>query len=82
MVAAELDRLRDEDARWQVVHSIPIGDNDADIDHLVVGPGGVFTLNSKNHARMNVCVGGNTYMVNGTRQPYIRNTRHEVKRAS
>lgn len=27
-------------------------------------------------------MGGDTFMVNGTRQPYVRNSRHEARRAS
>jgi hypothetical protein len=29
---------------WRVLHAVPQGDGDADIDHLVIGPPGVFTL--------------------------------------
>ncbi len=56
--------------------------NGADIDHLVLGPGGVFSLNAKHHPGGNVWVGGNTLMIDGQRQPYIRNSRHEAQRAS
>lgn len=82
LVAAELQRLRDKDPRWLFLHSIPVGANDADIDHLLIGPAGVFSINSKNHAGMKVWVGGNTFMVNGVRQPHIRNSRHEARRAA
>lgn len=74
-----LERLSDE---WRVLHAVPVGDRDADIDHLVVGPGGVFTINAKHHPDANVWVAGNTFMVNGRRQPYVRNARHEARRAS
>ncbi|WP_158069080.1 nuclease-related domain-containing protein [Tessaracoccus sp. ZS01] len=82
LVAAELERLRKADPRWRFLHSIPVGTKDSDIDHLLIGPAGVFTINSKNHAGMKVWVGGNTFMVNGVRQPYIRNSRHEASRAA
>ncbi len=29
---------------WRVLHAVPQGDGDATIDHLVIGPPGVFTL--------------------------------------
>lgn len=54
----------------------------SDIDHLIIGPGGVFTANAKNHPNGKVWVGGDTVMVNGQRQPYVRNSRHEASRAS
>ncbi len=59
-----------------------MGVNGADIDHLVIGPGGVFSLSAKHHSGGNVWVGGNTLMINGQRQPYIRNSQHEAQRAS
>ena len=34
---------------WTVVHSVPIGSRGSDIDHIVVGPAGVFTINTKRH---------------------------------
>jgi hypothetical protein len=81
MVAAQLAKLARKDPRWQFLHAIPVGKRGSDIDHLVIGPGGVFTLNAKHHPRSNVWVGGDTCLVNGQRQPYIRNSRHEARRA-
>ena len=34
------------------------------------------------HPNARVWVGGNTFMVNGHNQPYVRNSRHEAQRAS
>ena len=78
-VARRLTRLDD---RWRVLHAIPVGENGADIDHLVVGPGGVFTLNTKNHPSGKVWVAGDGVRVNGQRVPYVRNARHEANRAA
>jgi len=77
-VAAQLAKLGPE---WRVLHSIEVGDRGSDIDHVLIGPGGVITINAKNHPNTNVWVGGDTFMVNGQRVPYIRNSRHEAKRA-
>lgn len=82
MVAAQLRRLAKKDPRWRFLHAIPIGENGSDIDHVVIGPGGVYTLNAKHHPRSSVWVGGNTFLVNGQKQPYVRNSRHEAARAS
>lgn len=81
LVARELDRLVSRDRRWVYLNSIPVGTNDSDIDHLVIGPGGVFTLNAKHHRDARIWVGGNTVIVNGVRQPYVRNSRFEAQRA-
>jgi hypothetical protein len=55
---------------------------EADEANVVVGPGGVFTINTKHHPDASVWVGGNTFMVNGHRQPYVRNARFEAERAA
>ncbi len=81
LVGAQLARLVAKDPRWRVLHSIPVGRDGADIDHLVIGPGGVFTLNAKHHPGGRIWVAGDTLMVNGVRQPYVRNSRHEALRA-
>ena len=82
MVGAQLAKLLRKDQRWHVLHAVPVGDNGSDIDHVVIGPAGVFTLNAKHHPRARIWVGGNTFMVNGQRLPYVRNSRHEAQRAA
>lgn len=81
-VAAQLAKVAKKDGRWRFLHAIPVGERGSDIDHLVIGPGGVFTVNAKHHPRAKVWVGGNTVMINGTRVPYVRNSRHEAARAA
>lgn len=81
-VAARLARVVRKDPRWRVLHAIPVGVRGSDIDHLVVGPGGVFTVNAKHHPRADIWVAGSAFLVNGTKQPYIRNSRHEAARAA
>ena len=78
-VAARLARLGD---RWKILHAVPVGENGCDIDHVVIGPGGVFTINTKHHPNATVWVGGNTVMVNGNRTHYVRNSRFEAKRTA
>lgn len=79
MAAAEMSRLG---PAWKSLHAIPVGAKGADIDHLLVGPGGVFTVNTKNHWRSKVWCGGHTVIVNGQKQPYVRNSAYEAKRAA
>ncbi|MCU1392583.1 MAG: hypothetical protein JWM34_1011 [Ilumatobacteraceae bacterium] len=67
---------------WHAVHSVPVGSGDSDIDHIVIGPAGIFTLNTKNHPRGNVWVAEKALLVNGQRTHYLRNSRHEAARAS
>jgi Nuclease-related domain len=81
LVAQELVKLVGKDSRWWYLTSIPVG-VDVDVDAFVVGPGGVFTINAKYHRGSRVWVGGDTMMINGARQPYVRNSRHEARKAA
>lgn len=76
-VGAMLNRLPDG---WTVFHALPVGAGDADIDHLVVGPGGVFVVNTKSHQGADVWVGERAVMVNGAKKPYLRNSEFEASR--
>ena len=67
---------------WQIVHAIPVGDAETDIDHLVIGPRGVFTLNTKHHPSGKVWVAERTFMVNGRTVPYLQKAVGEARRAS
>jgi Nuclease-related domain len=67
-------------AGWHTLHSVPVGSHGSDIDHVVIGPGGAFTINTKHHPKSSVWVGGDTFLVNGVRQPYVRNARFEARR--
>ncbi|HVC72001.1 MAG TPA: nuclease-related domain-containing protein [Acidimicrobiales bacterium] len=75
-------KLRKLGPRWRVIHSVPVGRGDSDIDHVVIGPPGVFSLNAKNHGRGRVWVAEKVLMVNGQKKDYLRNSRFEAQRAS
>jgi hypothetical protein len=79
-VGGRLERLKKHG--WHVLHAVPVGVRDSDIDHVVIGHGGVFTLNTKNHRGKSVRVGRHTVWVDGHSQPYLRNSRFEADRAS
>jgi hypothetical protein len=79
-VGKELETLRDRG--WHVLHSIPVGTGESDIDHLLIGPGGVITVNSKHHPDGNVWVTSGQIRVNGSYVPYLRNSRYEAARVS
>lgn len=78
-VAAELAGLDD---RWRVLHSVPVGRGDSDIDHVVIGPPGVFTVNTKHHPTATVWVRGSGFTVNGRSVHYVRHSQHEARRAT
>ncbi len=60
---------------------MPVGTRGSDIDHVLIGPGGVYTVNTKKHPGKKVWVGGDTIMISGQRVPYVRNSEFEAERA-
>lgn len=79
LVAKQLDRLG---LGWHVLHSITLSETGTDLDHLVIGPAGVFSVNTKHHHGARVWVAGATFMVNGQRQSYIGASRSEGRRVA
>ncbi|BDZ48639.1 hypothetical protein GCM10025867_08800 [Frondihabitans sucicola] len=68
---------------WLVLHSVPVGDRGSDIDHVLVSPSGrVVTVNTKHSPGGKVWVSPKAFLVNGQRQPYLRNSSHEAARAA
>lgn len=65
---------------WAVLHSLPIGTRGSDIDHVVVGAAGVFTINTKARPDARVWVGSRRLLVNGQATDYLRNSRYEATR--
>jgi hypothetical protein len=65
---------------WRVLHAVPVGRRGADIDHVVIGPFGVVTVNTKTTAT-EVWVGEYGLTVGGKPVDYLRKSRHEASRA-
>ncbi|MEO6942988.1 MAG: nuclease-related domain-containing protein [Terrimesophilobacter sp.] len=70
------------DDGWTTLHAVAIGTGSSDVDHIVIGPGGVFTVNTKNHAGKSIWVASRGMMVAGQRVPYLRNAEFEAERAT
>ena len=66
---------------WHLFNDIPVGRRGANIDHLIVCPAGVFTLNTKN-LRGKVRVSPRTLRVNGSRKDFLPKARAEAERAA
>lgn len=85
LVGTNLEKALPKDY-WHVLHSVPIGSESSDIDHLVIGPGGVFCINTKNHPGSRILCAENKVKVQGKSMskihPYARNSRFEASRAS
>ena len=78
-VARILSRL---DSSWTVLHAVPVGSRGADIDHVVIGPGGTFTINTKNHGGKKIWAAGSGFLVNGQKLAHIRHSLFEAERAA
>jgi hypothetical protein len=79
-VGAKLDKLREHG--WHVLHAVPVGNKGSDIDHVVIGWGGVFTLNTKTHPGKRIWVSSRQVRVDGHPVPYLRNSRYEAERSA
>lgn len=77
---AVASRLASLEPTWTVLHSIQIGSHGSDIDHLVIGPPGVFCINTKFHDNANIWIGSERLLVAGRKTDYLRNSRHEAAR--
>lgn len=79
VVDKQLGRLKLDG--WQVLSSI-MKRGGADIDHLVIGPPGIFTINTKPHPGARIWVGEQIVDVDGSHHRYLANSRHEANSAS
>jgi hypothetical protein len=82
IVGAALDVGLPEAGGWYVIHSVVVSERGGDIDHIVVGPPGVFTLNAKHHAGKSVRVSKSDYRVDGGRRDYVDAAMFEGQNAS
>jgi hypothetical protein len=73
--ARELRRLG---PAWKVLHTVPGPEGDVSIDHLLIGPGGVYTVNARHQASSTVWLGDDTLMVDGERVHHLRDSRSEA----
>lgn len=75
-VAAQLDRLGSE---WTILHSVLVGPT-ADIDHIAIGPQGVFCINSKRLLEREIVVKGDDFRVSGHKREYLQRSDYEATR--
>lgn len=80
------ERLRRRPPGWRVLHSVPLldarGRARRDIDHVLIGPPGVVTINTKHHRAGRLQLDGDTLVVNGRPTEYVRKARLEAVRAA
>ncbi len=65
---------------WRVFHAVHADSGDAEVDHVVVGPGGVFVVNTQHHRGAQLTVDARSVLVDGVKQPYVRTSDVEASR--
>lgn len=76
--AARLDRL--VEAGWLALHDLPVGLQGGLLDHLLIGPGGVYTIRSYVHPGSVACLSRTAIIVNGRSTNYLRDAQLERAR--
>jgi len=79
-VGRKLDQLA-RSGKWRVLHSVPLG-RGGDIDHLLIGPAGVFTVNTKRHKGKHVRVGRSVVFVGRSQTDHVLKARREAQRVA
>ncbi|MET8692616.1 nuclease-related domain-containing protein [Streptomyces bauhiniae] len=77
--ASRLRRLRGHG--WLALHAVQWATG-TDIDHLAIGPAGVFAINSKRHPGKTIWYGDRGVTVNGTSTKHIAASRSEARKVS
>jgi hypothetical protein len=77
-VRSRLDRLGDEG--WQVVHNVPLGRQGTVVEHLMLGPGGIFTVTERAGPGNRTRVDRRTITIDGKPASYLRDSRLEAAR--
>ncbi|UZN02485.1 nuclease-related domain-containing protein [Cellulomonas sp. S1-8] len=77
-VGSRLDRLAEEG--WQAVHDVPLGRQGSVVEHLLIGPGGIYTVTERRHPGSRVRAAAGTMHVDGRAVTYLRDARLEAAR--
>ena len=79
-------RWRGRSTGWFVLHSVPLGDGHGrvrgDVDHLVIGPPGLVSINTKHHRTGKLYLDGDELVLNGHPTAYVPKARREAERVT
>lgn len=77
-IGARLERL--VPSGWLVLHDVPVGLQGGLLDHLLIGPGGVYTIRSYAHPGSAVCLSRTGIVIDGRPSHYLRDAQLEQSR--
>jgi hypothetical protein len=66
---------------WRVLHAVPMGPGRGDIDHVLLGPPGLVTVNTEHHHGRAVRVDGDRMTVDREPVDHVPKAREEAERA-
>lgn len=78
-VGRRLDKLKKRG--WHVLHNVELPGG-GDVDHLLIGPGGVWTVNTKHHPGAEITVDRQVLLVRGYRHEYPAAAKRESQRVA
>jgi hypothetical protein len=79
---ASVGKILDKTRDLKTLHSIVINEHGADIDHVVFGPNGIYTINTKTHYGATISVNSKGFLVNGTTVSHVKKAKWEALRVS
>lgn len=74
-----LDKLPKD--RWRVFNDVPLGSDGVNVDHLLIGVGGVYTINTKNLSGK-VWLGSRALLISGQKTTYLRAAAAEARKVA
>lgn len=67
---------------WDVLHAVPLDAAEREIDHLVIGPPGVFSVLTRSHSGQDVVVDDDSVHVDGRPDDHLATARFEAESAA
>jgi hypothetical protein len=67
---------------WDVLHAVPVGTDNYEIDHVAIGPPGVFSLLVSSDSGLEVIVDGDAMLIDGQPSDQIKTASFEAERAA
>ena len=77
-VGRALDNATLRTRGWSVLHGITRNARGTDVDHLLIGPGGIFSINAKFHEGKKVWLSEHAIWVGGKATHHLRDARSEA----
>jgi len=78
---AVVDALSQLGAEWMVFHTVPVGRGNHDLEYVVIGPAGVYSLTVRQHPGGALWINEGVLLVDGEGMAHIRDAEFEAVRS-